>query len=384
MKVLLLFTFKRSIDQWYKSGIIQRELSLYYKLLEKDVDITFLTFGDNKDLNYSNEFNGIKIIPTLRFIKSKIRRVSFLKSFLLPLKLKKLFKNVDVIKTNQLEGSWVAWLAKILFRKRLIVRGGFEWLKFYILQNSMYKNRNYITYWLKFFWKYVIELISYKLADRIVLSNPDDIEFIIKMFRLKKNKRKIRLFYNFIEVERFKQINIEKKDKHILFIGRFNQQKNLVNLIKAFKNLEGFTLDLIGDGPDKKVLIREAKNLGVNVNFLGTFPNNEIPRILNQYPIFILPSYYEGNPKVLLEAMSCQIPCIGADVYGIKNIIKHKETGYLCGTDSESIKNAIIALYENETLRNEIGYKAREFILNNCSLDLIANKEFLLYKSLFL
>ena len=384
MKLLLTFTFNISLKDWFKSGLLFREILLYKKLKENGIDITFLTFGDKKDLQYKEFLNGIKIIPVYDFIKSRNSNISMLKSFLLPLKFKKLFKNVDIIKTNQLEGSWITWLAKIFYRKKLIVRGGFEWLKFYILKNTS-KNGKFVKYWLKYFWIYLIEFISYKLADRIILTSELDIEFIIKTFKLKKKREKIQLFYNFIDRDLFKPYNIGKKDKHILFIGRFNYQKNLFNLLKAFKDLEGFTLDLIGDGEDyyKKELIEKAGYYSIKLNLLGIFPNNQLPEIINQYQIFILPSFYEGNPKVLLEAMSCGIPCIGTNVIGIKNLIKHKENGYLCETSSDSLRKAIMTLYNDEELRKKIGRKAREFVLNNCSINKIIDKEYNLYKSLF-
>ncbi len=103
---------------------------------------------------------------------------------------------------------------------------------------------------------------------------------------------------------------------------------------------------------------------GINLNLLGVFPNNIIPEVLNQYQIFILPSYYEGNPKVLLETMSCGLACIGINVYGISNILKHKENGYLCDIQSESIKKAIKSLHSNKDLKSKIGRNAREFIMN--------------------
>jgi len=81
--------------------------------------------------------------------------------------------------------------------------------------------------------------------------------------------------------------------------------------------------------------------------------------------------------------MSCGIPCIGTNVRGIKNLIKHKENGYLCETNSESLGQAIISLYNDEELRKKIGCKAREFVLNNCSINKIIDKEYNLYKSLF-
>ena len=209
-----------------------------------------------------------------------------------------------------------------------------------------------------------------------------DIDFVKKKFKLKKKSKKFQFLSNYIDVELFRPLDLAKKNKHILYIGRFNQQKNLSNLIQAFKDLEGFELDLIGEGPNKNLLIIKAKKIGLKLNFLGLFPNNKIPEILNQYQIFILPSYYEGNPKVLLEAMSCGIPSIGTDVYGINNILKHRQNGYLCGANSASIRDAIKTLYNNKELRKTISINARKFILNNCSLNLIVDKEHSLYKSL--
>ena len=120
----------------------------------------------------------------------------------------------------------------------------------------------------------------------------------------------------------------------------------------------------------------------MNVNFLGLFPNNKIPEIINQYQIIILPSYWEGNSKVLLEAMSCGIACIGSNISGINNVITHGENGYLCGVSSNSIKDAIVNVYNDKTLREKIGKNARKYIQENCSLRSITKKEFHFYREI--
>ncbi|TFF87114.1 MAG: glycosyltransferase family 1 protein, partial [Promethearchaeota archaeon] len=185
--------------------------------------------------------------------------------------------------------------------------------------------------------------------------------------------------YNFIDDSIFKPLKIPKKKTSILFIGRLDEQKNLFNLFDALSNLKEFDLDIIGTGPLERVLKKKANALGINVNFLGIFQNNKMPEIINQYELFILPSLWEGNPKVLLEAMSCGLACIGTNVRGIKNIINHKENGYLCERDVNSIKEAIKSVYDDNSLRNKMAFNAREFILENCSLDSIVKKEYSLY-----
>lgn len=384
MKLLLTFTYNVSLDVWYKSGVISREISLYKKLSEKNVKTIILTYGDHKDYNYVDLLNGIQIIPIKTYIKSKNRIMVFLKTFLIPLKLKKVIRNVNIIKTNQIEGSWIAVIAKILYRKKIIIRGGYDWLRNYIALNRINKKKNYFRYLITYFKIFILEYFSLLLADRIILTSDSDINFVIKAFKLRRKIGKFSHFYNFVDENLFKPMNLIKKDKHVLFIGKLYSVKNLIGLLNAFKDLDDFVLDIIGEGKLEEDLNMIIKELGIKANFLGIIPNEELPEIINQYQIFILPSFYEGNPKVLLEAMSCGISCIGTNVRGINNIIKHKENGYLCETDSISIRNAIISLYNDKKLRKIIGQEAREFIVNNCSLESIANKEYLLYKSLFI
>ena len=80
--------------------------------------------------------------------------------------------------------------------------------------------------------------------------------------------------------------------------------------------------------------------------------------------------------------MSCGVCCIGSNIKGINTIIKHKENGFLCNNTSDSIKEAIITLSKDSNLREIIGINARKFILNNCSLNSIAEKEYLFYKQI--
>ena len=91
--------------------------------------------------------------------------------------------------------------------------------------------------------------------------------------------------------------------------------------------------------------------------------------------IFVLPSFYEGHPKALLEAMSSGLPCVGTNVRGIREEIKHGETGYLCGTESEEIAEGIADLLESEHLRTTLGAKARKHAVDNYSLDRVLTIE---------
>jgi len=384
MKVLFTFTYNVSLLLWDQTGLIHRDISVYKELSKKNVKISFLTYGNHTDYEYSDLLGNIEIIPVNNLINSKFPLLKHIKSLLLPFKLKNLFKNIDLIKTGQIYGSWVACIAKIVYNKKIIIRSGFEWLR---ATKNVYKRdtiKSYIKFLFIYSFIFLNELIAYKLADGIIVTSDYDIPFIMKYYKLNKKykKNRIRLIYNYIDESLFKSLSIQKKDKHIIYIGNLHRGKNVINLVKAFIGLKDFHLDIIGEGPDKEKMEKISKENNLNLNFLGLFPNNKIPEILNQYQIFILPSISEGNPKVLLEAMSCGCACIGTDIEGINNLIKHKENGFLCNTNPESIKDAILTIYNDKDLRNKIEKNARKFILENCSLRSITAKEYSFYKEI--
>lgn len=384
MNLLLTFTTNTSLKKWDDIGILSREVLLYQKLSQKGIKISFLTYGDQSDLNYSKSLKNINVIPCRKYIKSTSPSLSYFKTIFLPLKLKNSFLKADIIKTNQVLGGNIGLIAKILYRKKLVVRGGYERLYNFMVKAKKKGINNYVKYLINYFSIYLTELFVLKMADHIIFTNEPDISFIKKRFNLKRKEKKnqIHHFYNYIDINLFRPLNLIRKEKSVLYIGRLIRGKNLFNLIEAFKYSDEYTLDFIGTGPLESKLKERAESINQNINFLGIIPNEKLPEIINQYQIFVLPSYFEGNPKVLLEAMSCGIACIGSNIKGINNIIEHRVNGYLCDLDSKSIKDAIDAVYQNKVLREEMGQNARKFIEKNCDINIIVNREYNLYKSI--
>jgi glycosyltransferase involved in cell wall biosynthesis len=159
------------------------------------------------------------------------------------------------------------------------------------------------------------------------------------------------------------------------------EKKNVFNLIRAISGLD-IKLVIFGSGPLIKDLEDFSRRLNVNTEFKGNIPNKDLARELNKSKVFVLPSLYEGCPKVLLEAMACGLPVIGTNVYGTAEIIKHKENGYLCKTDSASMKKAIIEVLNDKELQERMKINARKTILQNFSFEKIIKKEIDVYKSI--
>ncbi|NJO04104.1 MAG: glycosyltransferase family 4 protein [Chloroflexaceae bacterium] len=108
---------------------------------------------------------------------------------------------------------------------------------------------------------------------------------------------------------------------------------------------------------------------------LGSVPNHDLPRYLQRARVFVLPSHYEGHPKALLEAMACGLPVIGSDVPGIRELLHHGETGYLCPPSPDGIRTAVELLLGDAALRHRLGQQARQYVLDHFALNRIVELE---------
>ena len=224
----------------------------------------------------------------------------------------------------------------------------------------------------------LIERIGYRFADALITSSKRNFEYVEKNY---KPPGIHALIPNYVETDVFKPLNIAKKKGSICFIGRLTKQKNLFALLEALKGLP-YTISIIGLGEQEEQLKKFANKNEINAIFLGNIPNHELPEILNQHELFILPSLWEGMPKTLLEAMACSMPVIGTKIDGTREVIEHRNNGILCDTDSNSIRKAIINLMGDEALKQNLGESARRTIIENYSLDTLAEKELKLMEAL--
>jgi glycosyltransferase involved in cell wall biosynthesis len=96
----------------------------------------------------------------------------------------------------------------------------------------------------------------------------------------------------------------------LIFIGRFNEQKNLFSLFEAIDGSD-INLTMVGGGELEEQLKNAAEKLkNTKVQFLGKVKNSELPALIASHQIFILPSFYEGNQEFFAEAMSCSAAII--------------------------------------------------------------------------
>ena len=360
----VFFTAGVSLKTWHDIGMIDREVALYNELSRYFGRIYFFTYGGDEDLEFRSYLaDNIKIVP------KKCISNNLLYSLLIPFIHRKILKNVDILKTNQMMGAWSAVLAKLIYRKRLVVRTGYMLSIHFAKRNPKSKRK-----WLM----KSIERVAYKLANAIITTSQANFEYVERNYHPHRSHL---LLPNYVETDIFKPMDVAKRKGSICFVGRLTQQKNLFALLEALEGLP-YTLSLIGSGEQGEQVKEFAKEKQVKANFLGNVPNHELPEILNQHELFILPSLWEGMPKTLLEAMSCGLPAIGTKIDGIREVIKHGENGILCDTDSGSLRQAITSLMEKEELKVRLGESARRTIVDSYSLDSLVEKELKLLEAL--
>ena len=134
---------------------------------------------------------------------------------------------------------------------------------------------------------------------------------------------------------------------------------------------------MIGDGPLKDELQRQAKRLGVSDNCIFTGARTDVPEILSSLDILILPSLSEGFPIILLEAMASSCPIVASEVGGVKELIENGKTGLLVpSADSQALAEAIRELLQNKEKAQSMGSFAQRIVRESFSLNrMIAQTE---------
>jgi glycogen(starch) synthase len=119
----------------------------------------------------------------------------------------------------------------------------------------------------------------------------------------------------------------------VLFLGRLAPQKGVRNLVAAAGLLEDPSAQvlLVGDGPDRPALEREAERIGLDdrLHFLGFVAHDELPAVLAHADLLVLPSLYEELGTVLLEAMQAGVPIVASKTGGIPDVIEDGVNGLL-------------------------------------------------------
>jgi colanic acid/amylovoran biosynthesis glycosyltransferase len=173
-----------------------------------------------------------------------------------------------------------------------------------------------------------------------------------------------------------RELPAESPLTEILCIARLASTKGQRILIEALAKLIGedrlVHLTIIGAGPDRDDLeqFTSALELTSQVSFCGSANQDEIQAYYAAADIFVLPSFAEGIPVVLMEAMAQEIPCIATAINGIPELIRDGVNGLLVyPSDVSGMANAIARLIDDPDLRRTLGSAGRERVLRDYNLE---------------
>jgi glycosyltransferase involved in cell wall biosynthesis len=205
---------------------------------------------------------------------------------------------------------------------------------------------------------------DFRNAKKIKIINPDKTFIIPNGINLSKYNNLQRKNPDFLA-----KLNMKPEDFIIGNISRFDVQKNQNLIIKAASKLKNKYPDmkfiLVGNGKllEQSKILADELNLGDSLLFAGEQRN-----LLDYYSIFdifVFPTFWEGMPYVLLEAMACRLPIICSNIPSLKEIIKDNYSALLFNPRSETeLCEAIEKLYNDRNLMDEISLNAHEAVKN--------------------
>jgi glycosyltransferase involved in cell wall biosynthesis len=150
-------------------------------------------------------------------------------------------------------------------------------------------------------------------------------------------------------------------------VGRLTGQKGHSVLLEALpeviNRLPEVALLVIGDGPERQALEKRATLLGVagQIVWMGKKSRDEVFGLYGVMDIFVMPSFYEGFGLTAAEAMAAGLPVVASDIEGLREVVEHEKTGYLCPAgDSRHLAGRLLELLESPVRAREMGRLGRQ------------------------
>lgn len=169
-----------------------------------------------------------------------------------------------------------------------------------------------------------------------------------------------------------------------LFIGRLTQIKRPDRLLEAFelvlKEVPSAVLLMAGEGELFESTKALGKRFGGAVRFLGW--RSDLAVLFAASDVAVLSSDNEGMPVTLIEASMAGVPCVTTDVGSTREVVLDTVTGFVVPTDSVAIAQALITLFSNEKLRQEMGTAATAHTMANFSSTRLVQDHVNLYRKL--
>jgi glycosyltransferase involved in cell wall biosynthesis len=222
---------------------------------------------------------------------------------------------------------------------------------------------------------------------RVIVQNRDDETALIRMGAVKSHVRLIPS--SGVDCQRFVPRDepvAARQRKKIVFCGRLLWDKGLAEFVESARILQGRGLEFVAAGaPDPgnpaAVPVERIREWEGLVHFPGHVEN--MPGLLAETDVFVLPSYREGLPRSLIEAGACGLPLVATDVPGCRDVITDGRDGLLVpARDAGALAAAILRLVSDADLARRLGSAARQKVMQAFGENIVIDRTLEVYEEL--
>lgn len=286
-------------------------------------------------------------------------------------------KSIDVFVINKYMWpvSWSIIFLKLLRKPTIVCVDafqGFDWWSWSALVNAI-------------MWLYArtFGLLVLLLADRVVIFH-EGLEERARQLHLR-----YQIIHNGIDPQQFKNVipaadTIGKPNEVIItYIGRLDKIKGYLDFLSVAQQISQGRTDVkfyvVGNTHERNNLVQQYQS----DHIIFTNVRLDVPNILKASDLLVLPTYGDGLPNVIMEAMAAGLPTIGTNINGIPYLIDNHYTGILIEPgDLAAMKRAILTLINNPEMRKQYGAAARKKVLAEFNWNTISQQYMNLFRTL--
>lgn len=232
----------------------------------------------------------------------------------------------------------------------------------------------------KLFSEYTFNL-AIKLVDYFV-TGPESMAYYFTR-EWSVNPKKIVILYNDVDIKRFQGasdrnavdemrniLGLPMNKKIILMVHRLSPVRRTLNylpqvMVDIISKRNDVLFLIIGDGAEKEEMERRITDSGIqeHVIMTGSLPNKDIYKYYRSADVFMMPSYVEGFPRVLIEAMASGLPFVSTDAGGVRDLVTDGQQRFVVPKeDVDAFSNRLLELLGDEDLRLKLGKGNREHV----------------------
>lgn len=356
MNLGLLLSPGDSLSKQEKSGQLDRLIKYYLTPYSLAFNKIYL-FTYANDQNIGKLPNNVILITKPKIIPYQIYQ------FLIPIIHSEIIKQINIFRIFQAIGG----IPMLFINKPSVVTYGYHYHQFAKIEKKPIRAM-------------LINLTTRPVlnkAQKIIVTSKENQKYLTKL----GYQSKLNLIKNGVDTTIFQPKRTKSSSFLILTVGRLTHQKNHQLLIEAISLSQYKTklrLVIIGKGPLKTKLKKLAFKHQVSLRIIPKLPHYQLINWYQSALIFALTSTIEGQPKVLLEAMSSGCACLTTSFEG--NLIKDNHTG-LIAKNPLNLAKKLDQLISSEKLRHRLQQTSRQYIIKNHHLPKLVIKEIKLLKS---